>query len=495
MVSPRDFARPYNPMGGGTVEGDNPDIRRAMAAAQRTAAHFDRLLMVTDDGTTQWYGGGDRHLSVQYQAILEAMEAPPVPDRPAEVEARITAARAVLYQDDFEETPAYRRYLDNQQAYADAKRDFIIEQNAILADPDQAASAPLLLTAVQTKVDQAYRRWKSQGAHEIESALATLNSIGVPLEQGMIDRARQRLEAWTFNLAGIAGPDAVKEPYTYLTPGEWAEIDADDVGWTTVKRVQRRYESYFRQHGYGLSTGDWGGSASGWSGSIGPSIFGFGFSGTYSRSSSQSHQSFSTTATDGTEMGSDATDLSVELQYGLCRINRRWLVPDLFHLRNWYLRGARKGAVSDGTVKNQVDDRDRRLPMIPTHVLVVRNVRITAVGWGEARNTLESYWSRHDASQRASSSSVGGGVSIPVWGPIALTGGYSRNDSRYQGDFKDESGRDVRDDWGAYFEEDTLMVNGAQIVGWLGEILPFSAPMDDPTLPAGNALPADPVEG
>jgi hypothetical protein len=65
---------------------------------------------------------------------------------------------------------------------------------------------------------------------------------------------------------------------------------------------------------------------------------------------------------------------------------------------------------------------------------------------------------------------------------LAITGGYSHSDSQYQGDFKDEDGRDVRNDCGSHFEGNTLVINGAQIVAWLGEIMPFSPPADDPAL-------------
>jgi hypothetical protein len=504
MVSPRDFARPWSPLGGSgagaaaapgtpppagaTTPGEPASViaRRAMQAAFNTAAQFDKLLMVTNDGTTEAYSGGGRHLSVQYAGVLQAMEAPPVPDRPAEEQARIDAARAVLYGKDSNETDAYLRYLANQKAYAKAKADFTAAQNRILADPAQADSAPILLAPYQADLDQTYRRWKAQGADEIEAALATVGALGVPMEQGMIDRARQLLDGWSVNLAGIAGADATKVPYTFILPSEWAEITVDDIGWTTLKRETNEYQNHFNQHGYQLSTGNWSGSSSSSSGSAGVGIFGFGFSGTYAESDSQSHSAFSNTANDGTHMASDATDLSIELQYGLCEIVRPWLVTDLFQMHNWYLRGERKGSVSDGTIDGQVHDKDRKLPMIPTHFLVVRNVRITTSQWGSVRDTLSSYWGNHTASNSSDASSVGGSVSIPVWGPFSVSGGYSHSDSHYQGDFKDESGQDVRDDSGAYFEGDTLVINGAQIVAWLGEIMPFAAPLDDPSLqPAG----------
>jgi hypothetical protein len=148
----------------------------------------------------------------------------------------------------------------------------------------------------------------------------------------------------------------------------------------------------------------------------------------------------------------------------------------------WFLRGAKKGAISTGRLGDQVGDTEHHLPMIPTHFLVVRNVKIRASSWGDTQNTLTSYWSKHGRSDSSFGSSFSGDVSIPIWGPLSLNGGFSRSDSGYRGDFKDEGGNDSRNDVGAYFENDALIINGAQIVGLLGEIVPVCPAEDDPSL-------------
>src|SRR5262245_8067005 len=205
MVSPRDFARPWTPLGSSTPSSAGaagaplpPGIpqppqpqsvgeatKRAMAAAFNTAEEFDKLLMVTNDSTTQPYSGGGRRLSVQYPGILGAMEAPPAPEQSQETKDRIAEAEAVLWSSDGQPTPKYQRYLDNQNAYAIARKKYVLAQNDILADPAQADSAPLLLDPELTALNQAWDRWKGQGAEEIEAALATRESLGVPMEQGM----------------------------------------------------------------------------------------------------------------------------------------------------------------------------------------------------------------------------------------------------------------------------------------------------------------------
>lgn len=496
MVNPRDFARPWTPMGGSPPSGGAagaplpPGIaqppqapssaaKRAMEAAFNTAEEFDKLLMVTTDATTLPYSGGGRHLTFQYSGILQAMESPPPPEESQENKDRIAQAEALLFGADGQPTPLYQRYLDNQKAYGIARKKYTLAELDILANPATADSAPLLLGPELDDVNQAYDRWKSQGAEQVETALATRESVGVPMEQGMIASARKLLNFWSLPISGTAAVT----PYTFVLPSDWPEIDVDDSGWTTLSRDVSTYENHYSQHGYSLSTGNWAGSSSSSSGSAGLSIFGFGFSGSYGEADSQSHDAFSDTASDGTHISSDASELSVSLQYGLAEIARPWLVTDLFQMKNWYLRGEKKGAISDGTIDGQVKDTTHKLPMIPTHFLVIRNVRITTSQWGSVRDTLNSYWSSHTDTASQGSSSVGASVSIPVWGPLALTGGYSHSDSHYQGDFKDEDGNEVHDDSGSWFEGDTLVINGAQIVAYCGEIIPFAPPLDDPSLP------------
>lgn len=498
MVSPRDYAKPWSPVGGilGLSSGQRPPgdstapappssdaARRAYSAAFNTATTFDKLLLVTDDGTTQYYSGGGRHLSFQYANLLQGMEAPPAPPRPADVTARIDAAGAVLYDDEGDDTKKYARYKKNQDAYAAARADKIAAEITIMNDPTQAPLAPTLLLPKSRKIDQALDKWRTQGADEVEEALATLAGLGTPMELGAIKRAREIHEAWSVDLPGVAGAAGAQMAYTFMFPSEWSQIEVDDIGWTTLKHESHTYRNHFEQHGYHLNTGEWAGDSSSSSGNAGISVFGLGFGGNYSEWDSQSHANYSNTANDGTKFHEDATDLTIELQYGLCEIARPWMVTDLFQLTNWFLRGERKGSISTGTIADQLGDTDRKLPMIPTAVLVIRNVRITSSNWGSDRTTLENYWSTYGRSDSSGGSSIGGNVSVPVFGPLALTGGYSHSDAHYQGDFHDEAGNNVRNDFGSYFEGDTLVINGAQIVGWLGEIIPFAPPMDDPALP------------
>ncbi|WP_432102594.1 hypothetical protein [Streptomyces sp. bgisy091] len=491
MVSPRDFSRPWSPIGG-TPAGPPPSpdattppppdsdrVKRAQEAAFKTFTMFDELLMVRDDGRTEAYSGGGRRLSFQYELMLNSMNASAVPERSEEEKAAIKEAHAVLYKDandEVDETPLFSRYLKNQKEWADTRGAFAREQSRLLKDPALADDAPFLLEPFQVAIEQAREKFKTQGAAEVEAAQAKLLSLGVPLGQGTIALARERFDNWQVTLLGGVG----KMPYTFVLPSEWAQIESEGIGWSKIVRRNGEANFHFEKHGTGLATGEWAGGASSTSGSLGMDIFGFGFGGTYAESETHSTSAFTSTASDGTLMTNDARDLSIELEYGLCKIARPWLVTDIFHMPGWFLRGAKKGAISSGKLSDQISDTERRLPMIPTHFLVVRNVRIQASSWGSVQSTLNTYWEKHGRSDSSFGSSISGDVSVPVFGPFSLSGGFSRTDSGYAGDFKDEGGNDCFNDFGSFFKDDTLTINGAQIVGFLGEIVPFSPAEDDP---------------
>ena len=105
--------------------------------------------------------------------ILDAMSAKEPPPQSADDRARIDAATAVLYDANGDDTPAYARYKRNQQAYAEARAAKAAAEITILNDPERAASAPVLLAPLATKLNQEFNKWRAQGADEVEAALAT----------------------------------------------------------------------------------------------------------------------------------------------------------------------------------------------------------------------------------------------------------------------------------------------------------------------------------
>jgi hypothetical protein len=303
--------------------------------------------------------------------------------------------------------------------------------------------------------------------------------MGVPLEQGMIANARKILQAWSLNLAGIA----VRTPYTYILPSEWADIESNDIGWTTFESTASSYSRHYESHKYGLHTGEWRGESSATSGSGGLSVFGFGFSGSHGQQDSSNSSGFSSQGSDGSVLTSGAKNMTVSFQYGLCQVIRPWMLSDVMRMKNYFVKGQKAGSISSGKLDEQVGDLDKLLPMLPTSFIVVRNVRIHASDWGSVQSELTSYWDKETAASNSSSSTTSGGLSIPVFGPLSVSAGASHSASSYSGSFKDEFGRDVNTNYGAHFNGQTLEIDGAQVVAVLSEILPECPPMSDPNLP------------
>ncbi|MDN7177204.1 hypothetical protein M0D69_04100 [Caballeronia sp. SEWSISQ10-4 2] len=503
MISATDFGRAWSPIGGSPTQGTGAqqppagtdpaavataataaaavaqNVKRAMQATYNTEQLVNTMLIVTDNGTLETYSGGGRHLSFAYKEILDAMEAPPAPPRSAADQQRIDAATKVLWSADNTPTPLYNTYKRNQTAYAVAKANYVVNSNRLLADPAQADSAPMLLDPYDTAVRQAYDQWKAQGANDVEAALATVESLGVPLEQGAIADARKLMDAWSIPVPNVPG---VKEPYSYVLPSDWAAFDVDNIGWTQLTLTQSDYNSHYASNQYQVNSGSWRGSSESSSGDVGASIMGFGFNGSYSeQDSSNQSESSGSSATYGS-FHNDAKNLSIDLEYGLCEIVRPWLITDLFQLKNWYLKGEKANCISDGSITGQVLKNDPLLPMIPTHFLVIRNVRIYTQEWNNDGATLSNYFQKSEGSNQQHSSSASGKVEVPVFGPICLDAGASHSESGYGGQYQDEAGNSFSNDYKAHFEAGALTIRGAQIVAWLSEVLPACPPVDDPAL-------------
>jgi hypothetical protein len=494
MISPRDFGRAWNPVGGnattatqqppadGTATPPDPSrgeaVKRGVQATMNTEALVDTMLVITDDGTLQTYTGGGRHLSFAYKSILDAMEPGEAPERTQAEIDRNTEAGKVLSNDDGTDTVLYKTYKANQLAYAKAKSDYVVAQARFLADPTNAELAPMLLAPFQVAVEQARHQWKAQGADAVETALATRESLGVPLEQGAIMNARKLFDNWNLPLLGVPA----EQPFSYVLPSEWAQADIDDIGWTTITVSSSDYQNHFERHGYELHTANWRGESQSSSGEAGVGIFGFGFNGDYSEAKSNSSRESTNVSTDGTRFNNDAKNLSVSLQYGLCSIARPWLLTDLFHLKNWHIVNGKAGCISSGKIDDQIGAEDPLLPLIPTHFLIIRNVRISAEHWNSDGQVLSQWNSKFTADAEQHQSTVGGGVEVPVFGPLSLDFGASHSESGYSGSYRDEAGHDYSNDYKAHFDGTTLEIRGAQIVAWLSEVVPHCPPLDDPNL-------------
>lgn len=508
MISPRDFDGAWSPISGtpnpqellnASTEDDDAAalakkeiVGRALNASFNTAIRMDTQLVVTGDGTLTSYSGAGRELSSTYESLLDAMEALPLPERdPADV-ARIEKARAVLWDADGIETPAYERYVQNADDFAAAQAAYTMQSQRLLADPATADVAPLMLRPAKAAVDRAFKKFAGQDAEKIEAALATVESLGIPLEQGMIAKARERFAAWNLPLANVS--DSM--PYTFVLPSEWSNAQVRDIGWNTYEKTHHELRQRHSERGYSVSSGSWRGRAVNADGKVDVNIAGlYGLGGSHNSSSSSSSssadQSSGTTEVDF----SHAEQMRIKLEYGLCKIERPWLNAALFRMRNYYLRGEKAGCISDGTIPGQVGSEKPYLPMITTHFIAIRSVEIEVKTWGDTRTQLERAWASQDSanSQKDSDNAV---RARGVFGKLFSIGGNAhRRTSSNRGTYTNESGRRFFDSYGAHFDGDILRIDGTQVVAWLSEIVPPSPPKSDPALADEGGTPTGQAGG
>jgi hypothetical protein len=506
MVDPRDFKNPWSPMGGSNFEEElrraqdeaapaapaeggeppagSPDgalrTRRAIEAAYRTANLVDRMIMITTDGSYVPYPS-ERKISFNYEMIVRGMQPMPTPPRPADLERQIEEARKVLFVEAedgvLERTPAYQRYVRNAEEHAEAVANFKLQELRTLADPALRDAWPIIGRPFRREVDQAWDDWKTQGAEKIEKALAVIESIGVNIDDAMIAGARKKFDAYRVELAGV--PDPVS--YAYVSPSRWYDPDSDDTGWQKLSTSQGNYNSYSNQlrssHFKSFFQQD---SSS--TGGQGGCFLGFGAFGA-------SHARGRTEGSTGTEQSSfsqlnfqnTAKNITLDIEYGLCTIYRPWLVGDLFYLRNWYLVTNKKNAVSDGTIEGQAAGAgvDRLLPMIPRQFLVIRNVKIKSDQWGSDGQVMDQAFSQSAGSWNSSTTSTAGSGGLSL-GFITIAGSGSRSTSHARTDNSVDTWGEHQERFGVTWKNGELSIKGAQIIGWLSEVVPACPPLDAP---------------
>ncbi|MBD1909128.1 MULTISPECIES: hypothetical protein [unclassified Leptolyngbya] len=528
MVDPNDYLKPWSPMGGATLQdtvnkqtqpvtagavvgapatapaastastGPDPKFRRAIEAAFKTSQLVDSMIMVTKDDVYLQYPS-ERKISFAYENIINGMQPLPAPALPANVQKQIEDAQKVLYElekdDDGKpvrgedgyyiligKSRLYKTYIKNAEEYALAKKDYSDAQAKALADPQKAETWPQDSVYYQRKVDEAWDTLKTMGAERIERALDTIASVGVSMQARMIAKARKIYDAWNLGLAGVATPI----PYSYIEPSGWCDPDNDDEGWQklTIKMSELHSHTHssnssnFQRHWESHSSSTGGG------GTVGIGFVFVGGSG--GSSSSNSEATFSSSSESGFQFHNDAKDLEVELEYGLCTIHRPWLLGDLFYMRNWYLVNNPKNAVSDGSITNQVEKAEPLLPMIPRQFLVIRNVKIRSESWGNDGSTLSTLHSHFRSEDSSSSDYISGGGGFSL-GFISFGGHASHSSSDAQSDGSGYTNNTYTGDYGWRFHKETLEIKGAQIIGWLSEIVPACAPLDDPGLKSEGA--------
>lgn len=285
------------------------------------------------------------------------------------------------------------------------------------------------------------------------------------------------------------GGVAVGTPYTMVMPSSWYDPNDQENGFTKITASHSQFQSHSASSSSQQASSWYKGHSSSTGGSAGGMVFGITFGGSASHSNSDQHSGAHTSGGQSFSFGSTMSNCTIKLEFGLCTIYRPWLLKELFVIDGWYLPGEKDNVVSDGTIGGQKSQDDKHLlPMIPTRFLVLRNISIEANGWGRAGSMMSQ--DRKDSSRddQSSSSSVSGGVGFLCFGGTA-----SHSNADWSGD--DAQSSSAAGSWFFTGDENhgTLSINGCQIVGYIGEIMPAS-PRIDGTKKVGTAPPAGPAQ-
>jgi hypothetical protein len=496
-IDATDFETPWSPIGGdstaqqasGQPAAPSPSgsaaptmdatLAHSMQTAFNTAELVDELFMVTGSGQLQTYPTS-RSLSFQYDQIIKGMQSSTPQEAPdPKVVAEVTAAQELLYVFDSngnntgQLTPLYQNYQNNTLALAEARANMAMGQAEALSNPAMGQVWPQLSATYEQQIQQAEDVLDAQGAGQVEEALGVIDSQGVNVVDSLIAQAKQLFDAWDVDATGVG----VSVPFSMIFPGDWWDSTNTQNGFTKISATSSDWTQLGSQ-----AQGSWAGSyygsqsqstsASGDASFLGISIGGSGSSANQSGGGSGEGKQYAFQSS-----GEQMTNVKIEMEYGLARVTRPWLVSDLFHIGGWYLLGAKKNSISDGTIKGQVDNTQQLMPMIPTAFLVLRNVSITASNWGQAGVELQKAAQAQSSGYQGSSSSGGGSVGFLCFGASA-----SHDEQQASNWERASSASSLNFKFTGSSLQGTLAIEGEQIVGWIGEIVPACPASDDPEL-------------
>jgi len=512
-IDPEDYSNAWSPIGAASEAGaaapptagvvqvtgqPNPQLLVALEAAFHTSQLCNIMLQVTNDGTYQEYPVG-RHLAFQYTGIVDSMTPIPTPPLPANEQAALTAAMAVLYVTDntdpnnpvvLGKTQLYQTYLSNANRYAMAKANYAIAQATTLANPAQANLWPMISATYQETVTDAWNTWKTEGSDKVEAAIAAYESQGVNMQQSQIASAKQQLDIWSLGLAGVP----VDIPYSYVDPSAWSDPTNDDIGFEQLQIKRTSGDHVTSSVTNSNSSMWWNASTSSVTTNASGGFWGIGASEATSNADQHTANANGSAFVATTYKSDNFTDFEVDLEWGLVTIYRPWLISDLFYMNNWYIPQERANCVSDGTIATQVKSNTPMLPMIPQQMLVVRNVSIKSSTWGDMGDTLNTLYGGGAGQTDASQSSQGGSVGVAL-GPISFGAGATHANTNASGSGSNYSNARGFSRQTANFDGTTLTINGAQIIAFVSNIVPPNPDIDDPALPKPKAATANTIAG
>ncbi len=315
-------------------------------------------------------------------------------------------------------SPVYKNYLNNQSAYLTAISGYRTAYLGYdLTDPAQQRQWQANEPTLRNNIDRSYNTWRSQGAAQVEQALAAMASAINDAVGNIIRDAQQTMAS---GMASSTG-DGSRWYFSYPMPSDFADPNAS--GFTRMLLTEKNLEETASS-----KATDWKAS-----GSVGVGLLSIGAD--VSGHHSEKHYNM------------DSNTFTLDAEIAVVRIFRPWLNDLLFKINSWYTNMTSAHGISIGELTSD----PLILPLIPKAFVVARKVKITAEWSSDEKKRIED--------SIAAKGSVG-------WGPFSIGGGY-----------KDSSSSDYHK---AQFQGNTLVVPGSQIIAWVSEITPASPPESAP---------------
>jgi hypothetical protein len=489
-ISKGDYFKPWTPAGGNSLRDSFPSrnppstidrgLLQVLQAAWKTSLLCRTMLQVTKDDNYKEYPTG-RHLDFAYDTVLQGIQAAAIPPISPDIQARIDAAQKVLYAFDRDgniigKTEVYQNYVKNAAALAAAQANLALQLALAQRDPAKLEVFPITSGPLNQAIEQARDALISQGADRVELALDVLESVGQPIQAHMISKARANFDDWDLELSGVVPG---KMPYSLILPTNWCDADDHD-GFETITVDQAEVQHFSANSTLSFAAQSWQRHAQ--NNSVdGAVVLGFcAFGGAQASGPGNSFQD-SSSSSFRNMFHNTAKGLHIELEFGLCTMDRQWLIGDLFSLKNWFLVGGKKNSISDGTIDAQADSTEKVLPMIPQQFLVVRNVTISATDWEDDGEIIRQFYGTDQGSGIPSQVSTSGAAGISL-GFISFGGGAGNREAHVTGNGASFTTNSATDHFGTTFDGTTLRMPGVQIVGFLSDIVPACPDLDDPNL-------------
>ncbi|PCI95925.1 MAG: hypothetical protein COB15_11650 [Flavobacteriales bacterium] len=314
-------------------------------------------------------------------------------------------------------------YNNNQQAYVTAVCGYRVAQNGYdLSIPKDQREWQAVAPKLQLNIDQAWNTWNQEGKANVERAKNAMAATINDVTSAIISDSQKAVAPENWKAAGPAG-----QPWllSYALPSDWASGSVGSTKFSLKSSaLNTQTDSKFTSYGGGAS----------WSGGL------WSVGGSFNHSEGE----------DSFHM--DANDIEIKANLTVVRVMRPWMNSLLFRTKGWWLNDQPVDGISNGTLEG---NSNGMLPLMPTAFVVMSDVEITADFSSEDKKHIESATS--------GSTSVG-------WGPFSIGGHYSHSESH--------------DSFKSTLDSGTIKIPGMQIVAWVSEVTPASAPMAEPKLVA-----------